>query len=199
MLLRYAYAISSGIFATFALLFIMQSLITLQPGAESDARERRPIIFTRQKPHEPPVTPKQPEIKREDLSKPIEPPARSNQSMGLEPIYVPRSVPQQPGIDGPTVSRRFSDGPLVNLVRVGPSYPSRAIAQELEGYVVVEFDVTAEGRVINVVVIESSSRLFEDAAIKAARDFKFKPRIVDGIALESHGIRNLFRFTLDER
>lgn len=90
------------------------------------------------------------------------------------------------------------DGALVNLVRVGPVYPARAIAQGVEGHVIVQFDVTAEGKVVNIVIVESSNSVFDNAAIKAAARFKFKPRVVDGIALVSTGIQNLFTFRLDD-
>jgi protein TonB len=99
------------------------------------------------------------------------------------------------GVPGPAL---YNDGPLVALVRVVPVYPARAISQGLEGTVVVQFDVGSNGQVANVVVVESSNRLFEKAAIQAAERFKFKPRVIDGVALETHGIQNMFRFTLDD-
>ena len=37
MFARYASAVTTGTFVTFGLLFVMQLLITLQPGAESKA------------------------------------------------------------------------------------------------------------------------------------------------------------------
>jgi protein TonB len=63
---------------------------------------------------------------------------------------------------------------------------------------VVQFDVAANGVVTSAVVVESSNSVFEAAAIKAAERFKFKPRVVDGVALATYGIQNLFRFTLDD-
>ena len=62
----------------------------------------------------------------------------------------------------------------------------------------VQYDVTTEGQVVNVVVLESSDRIFEKAAITAAYRFKYKPKTVDGIPYESKGLRNLFRFLMEE-
>jgi len=62
----------------------------------------------------------------------------------------------------------------------------------------LQFDVTAEGKVVNIVIVESSNSVFDNAAIKAVARFKFKPRVVDGIALVSTGIQNLFTFRLDD-
>ncbi|NQV87389.1 MAG: energy transducer TonB, partial [Woeseiaceae bacterium] len=69
----------------------------------------------------------------------------------------------------------ISDGPLVSLVRVSPVYPAKALANQTEGYVIVEFDVTDRGQVTNVVTVDSSNEVFNKAAIKAAERFKFKP------------------------
>ena len=62
----------------------------------------------------------------------------------------------------------------------------------------VSYDVMANGTVANVVVIESSNRLFDAAAIEAAYRFRYKPRIVDGIAQETYGLLNRFVFKMDE-
>ena len=62
----------------------------------------------------------------------------------------------------------------------------------------MQFDISAEGQVLNVVIIESTDSVFDSAAIKAAERFKFKPRVVNGLALASYGIQNMFRFRLDD-
>ena len=36
------------------------------------------------------------------------------------------------------------------------------------------------------------------ALVKAAERFKFKPRVVDGVALSTRGVQNLFSFRLDD-
>ena len=85
------------------------------------------------------------------------------------------------------------------MVRVTPVYPIRASTRGLEGYVIVQFDVMADGHVANVVVVESTHAVFDSPAIKAAERFKFKPRVVDGVALVTEGIQNLFRFNLEDQ
>ena len=91
----------------------------------------------------------------------------------------------------------MSDGPLVALVRVEPTYPGAALQKGLEGYVLIKFDVTPQGMVTNVRVIESSHRVFESAARNAAKRFRFKPRVTDGIPQFTAGIQNLFRFEME--
>lgn len=90
-----------------------------------------------------------------------------------------------------------SDGEYLPIVKVAPVYPMRALQRRLEGYVVVEFVVTASGNVRDVTVVESSETLFEQAAIDAATKFRYKPRVVDGEPVEVVGVQNRITFKLD--
>ncbi len=89
------------------------------------------------------------------------------------------------------------DGPLVAVIKPQPVYPSRATVQGLEGYVDVEFDVTAAGTVVNPRVIASSHAVFEKAALDAALRFRFRARVVDGVPQPSYGLRNRFTFRME--
>jgi protein TonB len=79
-----------------------------------------------------------------------------------------------------------------------PIYPQEAASRGIEGYVTVEFVVDEQGNVGNVLVIDSSHRLFEKSAIQAAQRSRFRPRVVDGVAVATSGIRKRFRFELEE-
>jgi len=198
MIARYVSAISTGTVITVSLLYVMQALIALQPGAQSDDRHWKPVNFVRFKTPEPTETIKDEPIAKEDLTHTEMPPTRTVDKGGLEPVYVPTAEPRPPGNQGLPVFGSLTDGPLVAMVRVAPTYPIRATSLGLEGYVVVQFDVMADGYVTNIMIIESTNRIFDKAAIKAAQRFKFKPRVVDGLALASYGIQNMFRFSLDD-
>ena len=198
MIARYASAATSGAIITFSLLLSMQALISLQPGAESDPRDRMSLAFIKLATPDSPVQRREDTIRKKDLVEPIITPPRARSSTEQETINLPRTAPLPPTEESRTTIGVFTDGPLVALVRVQPTYPARALSQGLEGYVVVRFDVSTDGHVINVAVVDSSHKVFEVAAVKAARKFRFKPRIVDGIPLETFGIQNLFRFELDK-
>ncbi len=199
MFTRYASAVTTGTFITFALLFVMQLLITLQPGAQTEARARSYLTPFTPEIVESPVQPRQEIPPREDLTQAELPPPRPQYTSDSGPVGVYLTPPPLPQTDGGIpISGAYTDGPLVALVRVAPVYPMIAITRELEGFVVVEFDVSENGQVTNARVIESSSRVFDAAAIKAAQRFKFKPRVLDGVALATYGIQNLFRFNLDD-
>lgn len=199
MLARYASAATSGTVITFALLFLMQLLISMQPGAGSVPRLRVPLDWIKLAPEESPVATRDDAITREKLTDVDPTPANPQFSDGLEPLLIHTADPTAPKDPELTPPGAFTDGPLVALVRVSPVYPVRARTYGIEGYVVVQFDVTANGQVVNVVIIESTDAVFDSAAIKAAERFKFRPRVVDGLALATYGIQNRFRFTLDDK
>ncbi len=197
MFARYASAITTGTFMTFSLLYVMQLLIGMQPGVISDPRPRLELNWIDTlKPLPPPPAP-DPIVDKKDLTNAPLPPDRINYSGKGIPVFVPIDDPARP--DG-TVFKlgEYVDGPLVPLIRVSPTYPLGAERRELDGHVIVQFDVMTNGYVANITVIESSNRIFESAAIKAAERFKFKPRVVDGVPQVSSGIQNLFRFEMEK-
>ena len=55
-------------------------------------------------------------------------------------------------------------------------YPEAALAAGVEGRVLVRYDVTEEGRVVNVTVeVAEPPGVFEAAALAAVRSWRFKP------------------------
>ncbi|TVQ39658.1 MAG: energy transducer TonB [Wenzhouxiangella sp.] len=84
------------------------------------------------------------------------------------------------------------------LVRIPPEYPGRCFtgARPLET-VVVEFDVTPEGTVINPRVVESTSTCFNRAAIRAVERWRYQPRIVNEVAQPRFGVRTALDFRLE--
>ncbi|WP_348672518.1 energy transducer TonB [uncultured Abyssibacter sp.] len=91
-----------------------------------------------------------------------------------------------------------SDGEYLPIVKVAPRYPRAAMSRGLEGYVILEYTVTKSGTVRDPVVVESSSSIFERAAIDSASRYKYKPRVVDGEPIESHGVRTRITFQLQK-
>jgi len=77
-----------------------------------------------------------------------------------------------------------SDSDSVPLVRVPPQYPIRAAERGIEGWVVLKFTITATGTVENPVVLDAKpKRIFDRAAIRALKKWKYRPRVVDGVAI----------------
>ena len=92
-----------------------------------------------------------------------------------------------------------ADGDFLPIVKVQPIYPRRALQRGISGYVVVEFTVTKSGSVTDVKVVEEEpSGIFSRSAMNAASKFKYKPRIVDGKAVDVIGVRNKIVFNIEE-
>ena len=91
-----------------------------------------------------------------------------------------------------------SDGEYLPIVKVAPIYPQRAASRGLEGHVIVEYTVTATGATRDVAVIESTSSLFDRAAVESASKYKYKPRVINGEAVEVPGVRTIIRFELEQ-
>jgi len=92
------------------------------------------------------------------------------------------------------------EGDYLPIVKVEPIYPRRALAQGLEGFCVVQYTVTSLGTVRDPAVVEDqcSSSLFARVSAEAVLKFKYKPRVVDGVALEVTGVRNKFIFQISD-
>lgn len=92
-----------------------------------------------------------------------------------------------------------SDGEMLPLVNVQPSYPTRAAQRGIEGWVQVRFVVTAEGGVRDVEVVDAEPpNIFNSSAIRAAERFRFQPRVVGGEAVDVPGVQYVFRFQLED-
>jgi TonB family protein len=80
----------------------------------------------------------------------------------------------------------IGDRNLFALGRNPPEYPPEAAMQGLlQGYVDLAFTVTRTGTTRNIRVVASSAPVFESAAIRAAENFRYKPRVVDGESVET--------------
>ena len=87
---------------------------------------------------------------------------------------------------------------VVPLVRVPPKYPARAASRHIEGWVKVEFTIQTNGSVDNAVVAASEPKnIFDDAALTAISKWKFKEKIVNGVAVSQRAVQKL-QFKLEQ-
>ena len=107
----------------------------------------------------------------------------------------------RPNVDrtGPErVVMRGTDGDVVPVIRATPQYPPRAITGQIEGWVRVQFSVTAVGTVRDAVVVESEpDSIFDDEALKAIARWRYNPRVEHGEAVERVGLQTVIRFELE--
>jgi protein TonB len=81
---------------------------------------------------------------------------------------------------------------VVPLFRVPPKYPARAASRHIEGWVKVEFTIQTDGSVDNAVVVGSEPEdIFNDAALTAISKWKFKEKMVNGIAVPQRAVQRL--------
>ena len=201
MLGRYVISIVVGSIVTVSLLFVMQLLIVTGKQALTDPRERHKLEFVRvkrnenltvedivpEKPPKPPETP--PETPPQDMD---------NVNPDAPTINVaPPTVSANTDIGGPG-GMNIAEGDYLPIVRVAPVYPARALSRGLEGYVDLSFTVTTTGTVKDPIVLQSTSSLFERAAVRAVLKFKYKPRVVDGVPVDVPGVKTRISFQLEE-
>ncbi len=156
--------------------------VRLQRDERSDQRDRR---TERPEPREAPPTPS-PDVV-DSLS-------------DISPIAVSHiPVDTGLGVDLGGIGSGFGEGEYLPIVRVAPVYPASAAHRGIEGECLVEFTVTATGSTRDISVVEGrcSHSVFRRPSVEAAARFKYRPRIIDGQAVEVHGVRNLFIYNLE--
>jgi len=197
MFANFATAISTSTAVTLALFYTMNLLIQLQPQALVEPRDRLQLSMVRVPKDENPPETYQPPPDREFIKPPLPPRTEmQNNSDSVTGFSRPKTAQApKPRMTGTALI--IQDGPLIPLVRVSPTYPTIARQAGLEGWVLVQFDVLASGNVSNIRIVESSDRIFEKSARKAASRFRFKPRVNDGVALETTGVQNIFRYRME--
>jgi periplasmic protein TonB len=93
---------------------------------------------------------------------------------------------------------KTQEGDIIPIVKILPMYPRDAAIKGLEGWVKVEFIITAIGTVKNPRVVDAKPpRVFNREAIRAIMKWKFKPRVIDGVAVDRSATQ-VIDFNLDQ-
>ena len=83
------------------------------------------------------------------------------------------------------------------VVRVEPIYPMMAATRGIEGWVILRFDLTTTGATNNVRVVAAQPKnVFNDAAVRAVRKWKYRPKVLEGKALVTRGLEVKLVFAL---
>ena len=201
---RYLLTFVAAAAVTFGLFYLMQFLISMKSGLYDEAKRGRVIEFVRLKrDSELELKKRKLPEKREREEEPPPPdidlsatPKPGQQSMA---IAAPTADFDLSLAGGPHLGGPPSDSDIIPLVRVLPQYPPRAMSQGIEGWVLVEFTISAAGTVKDPVVIDAHpSSIFNRAMLRAIRKWKYKAKIVDGVAVERSGVRVRQNFELEE-
>ncbi len=91
-------------------------------------------------------------------------------------------------INAPTFGDFGVNQQAMPLHRVEPQYPAKALRRGIEGYVVMSFTIDETGRPTNIEVVEAQPiRVFERDAMRALRNWKYQPKMLDGKAVTQPG------------
>jgi protein TonB len=202
-IVRLAIGVALGLAVTAGLFWMMQYLIatadrSLNEGASGNLVDfvrlkRDESIQRRQlKPKKPPPPeappPQPPTPKLEELNP-------SAEKIAIAAVPVETDIEMSGGF-----SLGVGEGDYLPIVKVAPIYPQRALSRGIEGFCVVQYTVTNLGTIKDPVVVESmcTSSLFHRASIQASLKFKYKPRVIDGQAVEVPGVQNKFTYEITE-
>lgn len=182
------------------LFYLMQSLIDTQFEQEDVKTRKIADIVVPDKVIETNLK----EVLPEKVEDPDEPPP------DMEPLDFDMDVDMNSANIAPTVAMNVSinasglssgDGEYLPIVKVAPIYPRRAQTRGISGTCIVTYTVTTTGAIRDPYIENetdcSPKGIFERASIKAALKFKYKPRVVDGQAIEVAGVRNKFTYELE--
>jgi TonB family protein len=104
-------------------------------------------------------------------------------------------VPRRPG--SPASPPDTQEPRLVQ--HVAAEYPKDAARKGIEGSVDVSFTVTSQGKVTDVLVLDAEpSEIFNRSAVAAVRRWKYDPKTINGVPVESH-LQLRLQFKLDPR
>ena len=208
--MRYAIAVLVAIVVTLGLFLGMQRLIAPEDARLKERGPTRTLDFVRLRRSTPA------ELKKRALPQrapPTPPPPPTAAKVSVSKVVIPVVAPVK--VQGPTTALAFevvgygrgsrglqrSDTPdIIPLVRLQPAFPRRAAREGVEGWVRLEFTVSRSGAVLNPRVIAASPEgYFEKAALKAIAGWKYRPRVVDGKAVITPGVRVVLNFELEKR
>lgn len=197
---RFIVAFVLAAFVTFGLFYLMQSLIGVE-GEVDDSEKIKVVDFVRVKRTEEVKKKEREPPKKEKIDDTPPPPEFSmdqNTSLDGGGIGISANVDTSMALDtGGGFSMASADGDAVPMVRVPPQYPERALQRGIEGRVLIEFTISKSGSVKDAkVVAYEPNTIFNKAALKAVRQWKYNPKIVNGKAVEQPGVRIAIPFKL---
>ena len=91
----------------------------------------------------------------------------------------------------------MGDGEAIPMVIIQPRYPRKAAMEGIEGWVKFKFTISPDGTPKDVELIDAKPRrIFERDARRAIYKWKFKPKVVDGKAMEQKNMVYTMQFQL---
>ena len=207
--LRTLIAALAAVGVTFGLFLLMYALISSGGDQRADLEAIAGIRFgpveipdeimtrSRRKPVKPPPPKEPPPPPRMQISK-MDQQVQNMPQMDIPDLDVPLIGGSGMFIGNFQQVDQGAEGDIIPVVVIRPMYPREAAISGTQGWVKIEFTITEVGTVKDPRVIDAKPpRIFNREAIRAILKWKFKPRVVDGIAVERRATQ-VIDFTLDE-
>lgn len=201
--LRLTAGVTLGLVVTLFLFWVMQYLIATADRSLDEAKRGALVDFVRvkrtevlerrqikpKKPPPPKTPPPQPPTPKLDQLKP------SAEKIAISAVPVETEIELSSG----GFSLGVGEGDYLPIVKVAPIYPQRALNRGIQGECVVQFTVSRAGTTKDARPVEGQChRAFKKASVEAALKFKYKPRVIEGQAVEVPGVKNKFTYRLED-
>ncbi len=134
-------------------------------------------------------------IPRPDIKDPPPQPDVRTKNPGDPVDGIPTQLPRDIGFGDIPFDKPAGAG---TVIVVAPPYPEACASKGVEGVVLVQFDVTAEGNVVNARIISSPHQCFNRTVIKAVSSWKYPPDTSGGRSAARYGVVERFNFQLTD-
>jgi protein TonB len=194
---------------TFGLFLFMHQLISSGGGDRADLGAIAGIYFglveipdeiankSRRKPIKPPPPRDPPPPPKMQISR-VDQQVRNMPVMNMPNLDIPLVGGEGIFLGNFQQVDQTAEGDIIPVVVIRPVYPRDAAISGIEGWVKIEFTITEAGTVKDPQVVDAKpARVFNRAAIRAILKWKFKPRVVDGVAVDRRASQ-IIDFTLDD-
>ena len=210
IIFRYIIFLGFGFSVTIGLWLLMNTMIESGGKSAASLEEAGRVEFVRLKRSDPPKfkereIPQKPPPPKEPPPPPqvdvadVDEPHQEQMNMDVPNIEMPIGGS---GGTGPYIgeyhggSRQAQDRERIPKFRVEPIYPRKAQLEGIEGYVVLMIDITEDGSVANVrLVDEEPRRIFTSSAMRAVYKWKYAPELVEGKPVPVSDVRVTLEFT----
>jgi periplasmic protein TonB len=198
VILRYPVGFAFGMAFMLLLFWVLWSLVSV-PVDMVQMRQATRVEFTRMR-QDTEVQKKQQEKVQPDKPPPVPEVPQMNFAKGSVENNVAQLTPK---VDASSAMSKMkmtagSDRDIVPLVRINPDYPPRALSRGVQGWVIVQFTISATGTVKDAKVVDSSNEIFNDAALKAIARWRYNPKVEEGVAVERKGVQTKLVFQLEK-
>ncbi len=197
--LRVPFAVMAGLLFSSAVFLALFQFVS-GPLNIPDPIKTTVIEFTKQRVETPTANKRDPKVERPEppvVPKPSDPRIVVEPGGGGPAVFVRTKIELPPGRQGTGMSD--GDREVIPVVRVPPEYPAAAQSRGIEGWVQIQFSVTAAGTVRDPVVVRAEPKgVFDDAALKAIARWRYNPRVDAGVAVERVGLQTVIRFELQK-